>query len=447
MPRLLPLLAVLLLITTGCSVGEPDRARIGLAVPLSGARAALGTEVRRGVELAVEELNADGGLLGHEVELVVHDTADLADLPGALSDLVQRAGITALIGPEAPGVLLGERSPLARREVPALLPTAFGGDLDDAPTTVARTVPSARAQAETIGAWLAGERRTERAALLLVDPVEGPLARQAVEEGLRAGGVEIAAVREADPDAADLAPALGRLRDDAGEAGAVVLWGPPAAAARATRAVRQQGWDVQIVVPSTAFVGEYRSLAGDAAEGVVLPFPFRRDWFSTEMEDWMVRWHQRHRIDAIADLDTLVLDLPVAGLAAYDAVGVIAEAVRSAGSAVPAEVAAAIGEIEAEGLLRDYRFGEDREAWDESDLHVARFHHVAVTFDVDPALDAEEQRRFWEYQTGLEYLPDELGDGAASDLVREAVEQRRARTPDYEPPLPPPGPVARPDGD
>jgi branched-chain amino acid transport system substrate-binding protein len=445
MRRPILLLIVLSMLAAACPAGEPERVRIGVAAPLSGPRASLGTDVRRGAELAVEDLNADGGLLGEEVELVVRDTADLIDLPGTVSDLVERSRITALIGPEAPGVILGERSPLTRRDVPALLPTAFAGDLDTAASTVLRTVPSARAQSEALGRWLTAERAIGEVAVLVVDPVEGSGARQAVEHGLEAGGARVAAVVEADPDAPDLGPAIASLRASADEAGALLLWGPPTSVARATRAVRQQRWDVQVAVPATAFVGEYRSLAGTSAEGVVLPFPFREDWFSATMEDWMVRWHQRHRIEAVADLDTLVLDLPVVALAAYDAVGIVAEAVRAAGSAEPAEVASALREIRAGGLLRDYTFGDDGEAWDERDLHVARFHHVAVVFDADAGLDPEEQRRFWEYQTRLEYLPDEIGDGAAADLVRELIERRRDDAPEYEPPLPPPDPVGRPE--
>lgn len=429
-----------------CAPGPPDHVRIGLVVPLSGPRAYLGREVHDGAALAVEDVNESGGLLGEPVELVVRDDSDLVDVPGHLADLAERSRVTAVIGPETPGVLLGPRNPLSRRDVPAVLPTGFTGDLGDAATTVVRTVPGARAQARSLGRWLSQVRRIDAASVLVADPVEGSLARDAVVEALAGTGVDVAAVVEADPSAPDLGPAVARLRRASAGAGAVLLWAPPPLAARATAAVRAQGWDVQVMVPATAFVAEYRSLAGGAAEGVVFAFPFRDDWFTGRMERWFVRWHLRHGIGALAQLDTLVLDLPVAAAAAYDAVHLVAAAVREAGTREPAAVAAALVDVRHDGLLRDYSFGGDRprEAWSADDLYVARFHHFAVVYDADPRLDRERQRRFYEFQVEASYLPDDVLEGPAGDLVRRLLRQRRGEAPDYEPPRPPPGPVARP---
>ncbi|MBW3562543.1 MAG: ABC transporter substrate-binding protein [Actinobacteria bacterium] len=444
--RTLAVCLVCAVLLGACGLGPPDRVVLGLVVPLSGDRAYLGLEVENGVRMAVEDLNDDGGLLGRRVELAVRDDSDLVDLPAQLAELAERQRVTAVIGPEAPAVLLGPRNPLSRRDVPALLATGFTGDLAEAGSTVFRTVPSAHDQAVRLGRWLTEERRIDDVAVLVADPVEGQLAADALREGLGQAGAAVVAEVLADPDAPDLRPAVARLQRRAGTAGAVILWGPPAAAARATRAVRDLGWDVQIAVPSSAFVGEYRTLAERASEGVVLPFPFREDWFGPEMERWLVRWYRDHGLEALPDLDTLVLDLPVAGLAAYDAVMLVAEAVEEAGSREPAEVADALTAVTYEGLLRTYRFGpDDREAWELEDLHVARVHNFAVVYDVDPRLDQDRQRRFYQYQVELSYLPDAVLQGPAGEVIRDALEAQRRRAPDYVPPSPPPGPVARPE--
>ena len=47
--------------------------RIGVAGPMTGAYAWFGEQYQRGTGLAVEDLNADGGVLGQEVDLVVGD--------------------------------------------------------------------------------------------------------------------------------------------------------------------------------------------------------------------------------------------------------------------------------------------------------------------------------------------------------------------------------------
>ncbi len=440
--RLALLIALLAVAATACGTGTPDNVRIGVIAPLSGTRAWLGEEIVAGARMAVEDLNEAGGLLGEPVDLVVVDDADLTSMPGQLADLAERARVSAVVGPEAPGVLVGPRSPLTRRHVPSLLPSAFGGDLDDASTVVVRTVPSARAQAEALGRWLAEVRRIDEVALLLADPIEGDLARPDLVAGLTAGGVSVDAVVEADGDAADLRPSVAALRRQAGEVRAVLLWGPPSAAARATTAVRDLGWDVQVAVPASAFVAEYRTLAGGAIEGVVAAFPFDPDWFTGDLVPWMIRYQVRHGLGLLPQLDTLVIDLPVAAVAAYDAVGIVGAAVDAADSRVPEDVADALTEVTHDGLLRTYHL-DDREAWGAEDLFIARFHELALTFDVDPRLDADAQRELWHAQVTLDLFEGEAPP-ALQALLDRVLGEVEVDPPTYEPPLPPPAPVARP---
>ena len=51
---------------------------IGVPVPLTGPFAPIGVDSQKGVELAVEQINSAGGLLGRPVELVLFDTKDFA---------------------------------------------------------------------------------------------------------------------------------------------------------------------------------------------------------------------------------------------------------------------------------------------------------------------------------------------------------------------------------
>lgn len=438
------LLAVLLVaIVGGCGLGPPDHVRIGLVAPMTGPRAAIGEQMLRGAQLAIEDLNASGGLLGEQVELVVTDSAELTDLPRRLADLAERARVSAVIGPESPGIVLGPRSPLSRREVPAVLPSAFAGDLDAASTVVVRTVPGARDQAEALARWLRHERGAEQIAVLVADPVEGQVAREALLAGLAEGGLEVAGVVDVDGTAQALEPAVAALRRQAPDVDAVLVWGWPDVAARATRALRAAEWDVQVAVPSSAFVGTYRGLVADDAEGVVLPFPFERRFFGAAVTSWMLRYQATYGLGSLPDLDTLVLDVPVVALATYDAVGMVAAAVEAADSREPAAVGAALTDVTFEGLLRDYEPNQ-REAWDAGDLRVARIHHLGVVFDVDPRLDPDEQRMFWELQVSAEYLLDLAPDGPVRALIERLIGDRDLTPPTYQPPLPPPGPVGRP---
>lgn len=441
--RGLGLLAAVAMLGPACGTGTPDNVRIGVVAPLTGPQAFLGQELLAGAELAVEEINANGGLLGEPVELVVIDDADLTSLPAQLADLAEVARVTAVIGPESPGVLLGARSPLTRRNVPAILPTAFAGDLTTAPSTVVRTVPSARAQASALAAWLADERGVDEVAILMADPAEASLAAADLRDGLADHDVAVAATVAADGRANDMRAPIAALRDRAPDVRAVLLWGPPATVANATVAVRQLDWDVQILLPASSFVAEFRTLAAEASEGVVFAAPLRSEWFAGELPGWLLRYHAQEGIGLLPQLDTLVLDVPVLAIAASEAVRLVASAVEQTGSRVPDEVGAALVSGTHEGMLMPYDLG-DREAWSPDDLSIARLHHLAITFDVDPDYDQEAQRRFWEAQITLDILPDDLEGSPLQALVEALLGSRGdAPLPQYEPPLPGPGPVAR----
>ncbi len=53
--------------------------KIGFPIPLSGPTATYGVPILKGAELAVEEINAQGGLLGRKLELLSRDSKANAD--------------------------------------------------------------------------------------------------------------------------------------------------------------------------------------------------------------------------------------------------------------------------------------------------------------------------------------------------------------------------------
>jgi branched-chain amino acid transport system substrate-binding protein len=90
--------------------------KIGVVAPISGSLAEAGKYGVQGAQLATERINANGGVLGRSLELVVED--DQSTNPGAVfafSRLVSRPDIVAIIGPTrstqiqaiAPDVLKG----------------------------------------------------------------------------------------------------------------------------------------------------------------------------------------------------------------------------------------------------------------------------------------------------------------------------------------------------
>ena len=77
-----------------------DTIKIGVNLELSGGVAAYGNAEKNGVELAAEQINKDGGILGKKVKLVVKDNkSDNNEAATVAANLVTNDKVVAVIGP------------------------------------------------------------------------------------------------------------------------------------------------------------------------------------------------------------------------------------------------------------------------------------------------------------------------------------------------------------
>lgn len=113
------------------SQGAPVPLTIGAAAPLTGPRALLGRNYRQGVELAVDEINASGGVLGRPLRVIFED--DQGDNPTAAINAVTR-----LITVDRVPIMMGPHYSVAQLATQKLYCTSCG------PTTSRRPSSSVR---------------------------------------------------------------------------------------------------------------------------------------------------------------------------------------------------------------------------------------------------------------------------------------------------------------
>jgi branched-chain amino acid transport system substrate-binding protein len=106
---------------------DSEKVRIGLEAPLSGDLEELGQGMLNGAELAADQLNADGGLLGKDIEIVpIDDGGDVAIGVPAVKEAID-AGLDGVVGPYNSGVGV-ETLPLY--EDAGLVPIRLTSDTD-----------------------------------------------------------------------------------------------------------------------------------------------------------------------------------------------------------------------------------------------------------------------------------------------------------------------------
>lgn len=108
----------------GGNAQEGDTIKIGLNLELSGGVAGYGTQERDGVELAVKQINEEGGILGKEVELVIKDNkSEPNEAATVAANLTENDGVVAIIGPATSGATKAATPNVTRAQVPMVTPS------------------------------------------------------------------------------------------------------------------------------------------------------------------------------------------------------------------------------------------------------------------------------------------------------------------------------------
>jgi branched-chain amino acid transport system substrate-binding protein len=203
------LVASLILTTFACDFSR-DPIRIGLAGSLTDP---VGVPMKRAAELAVEEINASGGVDGRPLELIERD--DYADPDSAVfvaTDLYE-AGVSAVIGHLFSGPTLaaapvynGGTDPVA-----AISPSSSSPDVSTAGDYTFRICPSDLAHGAALARWVHDTLRLQRGAILYLNDQYGRGVRQTfVREFTRRGG-ELVAIDPYLGDTPPVGPYLDRL--------------------------------------------------------------------------------------------------------------------------------------------------------------------------------------------------------------------------------------------
>ena len=84
--------------STGAAAAEPIR--IGAVLPFSGGVELYGAQAKLGLDLAVKDINAAGGILGRPVEVIyADDKTRPASAVAAIHALIENDGVVAVVGP------------------------------------------------------------------------------------------------------------------------------------------------------------------------------------------------------------------------------------------------------------------------------------------------------------------------------------------------------------
>lgn len=245
--------------------------KIGALFETSGFIASLGGPGLEGAQLAIEQVNAAGGVNGRKLVLVnVNSESDNTKTVSGAKRLIEQENVVAIIGPMSSGSAFAVTDTVEKSRVPMIANGASRGIVLP-PEQKRFSFLAPLTDVVVLGVIIKDmqARGIKRIALLNSDVAFGTAGRDSLEKALGGTGITLVAKETFGNADTDMTPQLTKIR--ASDAEATVLWATGAGLAIATRNHRALGIKSPLYLSHAANDFNYLRLAGEAANGVLLP--------------------------------------------------------------------------------------------------------------------------------------------------------------------------------
>lgn len=270
MRRLLPLLAAVALVATACgddagSDGEGP-IHIGFIESLTGNYAPLGTEAAKTVELAIDQINKEGGIDGRKIELTTLDDQTAPDQAVVHFNKLKEDGVDAIIGSTFSNCALAVE-PLAEREQIPYISLAPADEQVDPIQPHTFVVPATSSKyAESMLRYFESEGITKIAVAYDTKSAYSVAGYAGMEEFASEYGVELVQTERYETNAADFSSVFTHVRNS--DAEALAVWASGAPGVTLAKQYDGAGLDIPLVMTASQASKLWLEPVGDAAEDV-----------------------------------------------------------------------------------------------------------------------------------------------------------------------------------
>jgi branched-chain amino acid transport system substrate-binding protein len=208
---------------SGGSDCDTDGLKIGTILPQTGSLEFLGPPEFAGVDLAVQEINEHGGVLGCDAKVIHQDSGDTStDIASQSADSLISQGVHTVIGAASSGVSFTFIDKLYQEEIVQISPANTSPDFTDYERGdyYFRTAPSDILQGRVLADAIIADGH-ERVAILALQDSYGTGLADAVAQNITDFGGEVVLKTIYDPSATEFSAEVGQVAD--ADADAVVL--------------------------------------------------------------------------------------------------------------------------------------------------------------------------------------------------------------------------------
>lgn len=266
------------LATLSLSAVAADPIKIGVAGPFTGGSAPMGVSMRDGVKLAVNEINAKGGVLGRKLQLVERDDEAKNERGVQIAqELINKEKVVATVGYINTGVALASQRFFQEAKIPVINNVATGSVItkqfaDQPENYVFRNSANDTIQSAMIVDTAVGKLKFTKVAILADSTNYGQLGREDLERALDKKGIKPVAVEKFNIKDVDMTAQLLKAK----QAGAQVIltYGIGPELAQIANGMEKLGWKVPMIGSWTLSMGNFIDNAGKNGDGTLMPQTF-----------------------------------------------------------------------------------------------------------------------------------------------------------------------------
>jgi branched-chain amino acid transport system substrate-binding protein len=250
-------------------VASTARAQIKIAViqELSGTGATAGTNFKNGVDLAVKEINAAGGILGQKLEASVDDTQSNPGVAKALALKAVDDGAFAVFGPTFSGSMVVSMAQTRNAKVPNFTGAEAASLTQQGNPYIFRTSFTQTTSMPKVARYLTTALKAKTVAVIFVNNEFGKGGRDAFVKAADAAGLKVAADISTEAGLLDFSAPV--LKAKQSNADALFVYTNEEESARCLRELRKQSFSKPIIGETTLTGQHVIELAGAAANGAL----------------------------------------------------------------------------------------------------------------------------------------------------------------------------------
>lgn len=349
-----------------------DDIKIGFNVPLTGFAASDGESARNGALLAVEQINAAGGVNGDMLELVIYDDqASPKESVPIAQRLIEKDDVVAAISGSYSGATRAAAGIFQESGIPYISAFAIHPDITRAGDHVFRTSFVGEVQGRA-GAKLIGEKLgLKRVVVITLQNDFGQSLAAGFKEKAEEFGVEIVAEYEYSIKDRQFGPIVSKVRSDKPDA--IYASGYFFTAGPLVSQLRSAGIDVPVIGQEGYDSQKFIDIAGPASEGTIITTSLDRDSTAPETVDFIAAFEKMsgHKSDMVA-------------ASAHTAVHVLANALAASGDGTSLRDAIAATDFTAStGHISFNALGEVEKAVQVQIVRDGDWHHHSVIDDAE----------------------------------------------------------------